>query len=267
MLKQVRLANFRRFVSFSIKLGPGNILVGPNNSGKSSILDAFRLLEVCLRHTKTRNPVLLEIGGKGVFDGYEIPDTVFPFSLANVTHNYSDDPASLEFHHQNGAVATILLHPDRLTRFYVEKEGRRLTQSSKFRNAFPITIVNIPTLAPLEADELYVADATQARNAPTRLASRVFRNIWLRQTDADFEAFGRDIELAWPGVVLRKPELTRGFPPNVQMFYSEGRIDREVQWSGFGFQVWMLMHTHFRRAGDNPLLIVDEPDVYLHPDL
>jgi hypothetical protein len=75
-------------------------------------------------------------------------------------------------------MASILMHPDRITRFYIEKDGPRLTQSSKFRAAFPLTIVNIPTLAPLEADELFVADATEARNAPTRLASRVFRNTW-----------------------------------------------------------------------------------------
>jgi predicted ATP-dependent endonuclease of OLD family len=52
------------------------------------------------------------------------------------------------------------------------------------------------------------------------------------------------------------------------MFYREGTFESEVQWAGFGFQVWMLMHTHFTRAsGDNTLLVIDEPDVYLHPEL
>jgi hypothetical protein len=268
MLKQLRLTNFRRFVAFSVRLGKGNILVGPNNSGKSSILDALRILESCLRHSKTRNPTILEIPGKGVLDGYEVPDSVLPFSLANVTNNLDSETAILEFYHENGAVASILMHPDRLTRFYIEKDGHRLTQSSKFRSAFPITIVNIPTLAPLEADEQFVADATEARNAPTRLASRVFRNTWLRRSKSEFDAFAADIESAWPGVTLRKPELTSDYPRRVQMFYREGTFESEVQWAGFGFQVWMLMHTHFTRAiGGNTILIIDEPDVYLHPEL
>ena len=268
MLRQVKLANFRQFVSFSVRLGAGNILVGPNNSGKSTILDAFRILESCLRHAKTRNPGLLEIRDKGVFDGYEIPDSVLPFSLANVTHNYSDEEACLEFHHLNGAVAFILLHPERATRFYIDKDGARFPKSLKFRNAFPLTIVNIPTLAPLEADESYVVDATEARNAPTRLASRVFRNTWLRRSDSEFEAFKQEIETAWPGIKLQKPIITDFYPRLVRMMFSENRFEREVQWAGFGFQVWMLMHTHFTRAsGDNSILIIDEPDVYLHPDL
>jgi hypothetical protein len=128
--------------------------------------------------------------------------------------------------------------------------------------------VNIPTLAPLEADEQFVADATEARNAPTRLASRVFRNTWFRRSKVEFDSFANDIGAAWPGVTLRKPELTNDYPRRVQMFYREGNFESEVQWAGFGFQVWMLMHTHFTRGiGDNTILVIDEPDVYLHPEL
>ena len=54
------------------------------------------------------------------------------------------------------------------------------------------------------------------------------------------------------------------------MFCKEGRIDREVYWAGFGFQVWLQLLTHiFYRVNDktNTILIVDEPDIYLHPNL
>jgi AAA domain, putative AbiEii toxin, Type IV TA system len=266
-LKQLKITNFRRFQNFSVRLGPGNILVGRNNSGKSSILDAFRVLEACLRNTKTRGPTILEIANRGVFDGYEITESVLPFSLANITHNYNNSDAVLEFHHSNGARAVILLHPDRLTRFFIETLGPRLTKSQKFRNAFPVDLVIIPTLAPLEADESLVEEATQQRNSTTRLASRVFRNFWRRQSEAEFDDFRKDIEAAWPTIKIKKPELTHDHPRMVQMYYSEERIDREIQWSGFGFQVWMLMHTHFRRGNSQSILIIDEPDIYLHPDL
>jgi hypothetical protein len=112
-----------------------------------------------------------------------------------------------------------------------------------------------------------VEDETVRRNSTTRLASRVLRNIWLRSDDDDFEAFRHEIERAWPTISVRKPERVRMIPPFVQMFYSENRIEREVQWAGFGFQVWLQIQTHLRRGTQDSVLIIDEPDIYLHPDL
>lgn len=46
-----------------------------------------------------------------------------------------------------------------------------------------------------------------------------------------------------------------------------GRIDREVYWAGFGFQVWLQILTHLTGAATDNVLVVDEPEIYLHPDL
>ena len=51
------------------------------------------------------------------------------------------------------------------------------------------------------------------------------------------------------------------------MFFKEDRIDREIYWSGFGFQVWLQLLTHLMRGTEHSIVIIDEPDVYLHPDL
>jgi ABC-type multidrug transport system ATPase subunit len=51
------------------------------------------------------------------------------------------------------------------------------------------------------------------------------------------------------------------------MFCKEGRVDRELCWAGFGFQVWLQLLTHCLSASNSDVLIVDEPEIYLHPDL
>ena len=51
------------------------------------------------------------------------------------------------------------------------------------------------------------------------------------------------------------------------MFCREDRMTRELYWAGFGFQVWCQLLTHVARAKESSLLIVDEPEVYLHPDV
>lgn len=264
----LRLKNFKRFEEFFIKLGQGNLLVGPNNSGKSSILDAFRLLDACFRNARTRNPSYIDISGAGVFPGYHVPETVLPFSLDNITYNYTDEDSLVEFTGSNGVKVAIRLHPNRPTRFYIDAGAKWLATSSKFRSAFPVDLVIVPALAPLEAQEEYVTDETVKRNASTRLASRVLRNFWFRASAAEFEAFKEDVRRAWPEVELKKPELkARSHPLVVQMFFSENRMDREVQWAGYGFQIWLQIQTHLARCGSGSIIIIDEPDIYLHPDL
>jgi hypothetical protein len=268
MIQSVELINFRKFARFHLALRSGNILVGPNNAGKSSILDAFRILDACCRNARKRTPKLLDLGAEGVFDGYEVPESVLPFRLANTTYNYSDEDAVLIFHLSSKSKCLIRLHPHRLTRFYIDEvQGNRLTTSSRFLGCLAFNLVLVPTLSPLEADEPYVQDETVRRNAGTRLASRQLRNVWLREPDEAFESFKKDVEDAWTGVRLHKPEMVRGQPPIVTMFFSENRIDREVQWAGFGFQVWLQIQTHIRRGNASSILIIDEPDIYLHPDL
>ena len=51
------------------------------------------------------------------------------------------------------------------------------------------------------------------------------------------------------------------------MFFNENRIPREIFWSGFGFQVWMQIMLQFMRGDRTSTLVLDEPDIYLHPDL
>lgn len=51
------------------------------------------------------------------------------------------------------------------------------------------------------------------------------------------------------------------------MFAREERIARELYWAGFGFQVWCQLLTHVSRATMSSLLLIDEPEIYLHPDV
>lgn len=64
-----------------------------------------------------------------------------------------------------------------------------------------------------------------------------------------------------------RPEIERGERAIVRMYFRDGRHVREVQWAGFGFQVWMQTVMHLSQAGQGSILVLDEPDIYLHPDL
>lgn len=266
VITNIKFQNYKRLRNFSIRAQSGNIFVGPNNSGKSSILDAFRLLEACFRYSRSKRPVLLDTP-EGVFDGYQVPETACPFHLANAITNYGDEEACIEFVHDNGAKAHIRLLADRTLRFFIDAEGKRFSTSKQFQNAFPVNLIVVPTLAPLESEENLIQPETVRRNRSTRLAARNFRNIWHLEDPETFEIFKERVESAWPGIKLLPPERVREVPPRIEMYFEEDRVTREIQWAGFGFQVWLQIHTHLIRGTKDSILILDEPDIYLHPDL
>jgi predicted ATPase len=44
MIKHIKVTNFRSLRNFELDLGKNNVIVGPNNSGKSNLIDFFRFL-------------------------------------------------------------------------------------------------------------------------------------------------------------------------------------------------------------------------------
>jgi hypothetical protein len=265
-LQQISLRSFKRFEQFVLNCSAGNILVGPNNAGKSSILDALRILYGARRYAIRLRPKPIT-GFYGTVLGYEIPDSSLPVSTSNICTNYGEADAEIEFTHSNGCKLRLELHPDRLTRLYLLDPPRNSTTGRAYFSAFPVDVVIVPTLSPFEQEEGYFQDETIERNRTNRLASRYFRNMWYRATDDEFAEFKSLVEATWPNVTISRPTRPRHLHASLEMFYEEKRVAREMSWSGFGFQVWLQILTHALRGSVDSAFILDEPDVYLHPDL
>ncbi|WP_287377014.1 AAA family ATPase [Mesorhizobium sp.] len=267
MLRQLRVANFRRFDNFTVSFKEGNILAGPNNCGKSSLIDAIRIIASCIRTMKKTTPTLLQLDDGRVVDGHIVPEHRIGINLANSIHNYNDDDAIIEVTLHDNSKGTVLLSRERPTRFFVEQDGKRLNSASKFNAAFPLNCAIVPTLGPLEQDEQWVEDETIQKRESARTSSRHLRNVWYRKSEIQFSAFATDVAQAWKGIEIKKPERQIGNSKFLQMYFSENRLDREVHWAGFGFQIWLQILTHLSRASIDQTIFIDEPDVYLHPDI
>ncbi len=50
LLTKVRIENFKRFEQLEVELEPLDCLVGPNNSGKTTLLQAMALFDFCVHH-------------------------------------------------------------------------------------------------------------------------------------------------------------------------------------------------------------------------
>jgi energy-coupling factor transporter ATP-binding protein EcfA2 len=261
-ITSVQFKNYKALRNFSIKLTQRNILVGPNNFGKSTIIGAFRVLAEGLRKARSKSPEFIFFDGSRQ-RGYRIPEESIAISTENVHTNYEDVDSSVTFRISNGNQLHLIFPNEGGCLLIPETERSLIASPKSFKEAFPITIAVVPVLGPLEHDEPRVESATVLRNLHTTRASRHFRNYWRYFPDG-FERFTELITQTWPEMSLAAP-VDNG--EAIHMFCSEDRIPRELFWSGFGFQVWCQLLTHLDRGRNESIIVVDEPEIYLHADL
>ena len=263
----IKFKNFKAFDQYSVALREFNVLVGPNNSGKSTIIGAFRILAEGLRRARTRLPSLSRIRGSEMWS-YDVPLEDLPISTENVFTDYDDsEPATVEFRISNGNRLLLIFPEVGVCYLTCRTEGRLVRTTSDFKRGYPVTVGFVPVLGPVEHNEpLYKKEAARLALL-THRASRNFRNIWYHYPD-NFSEFRESVCTTWPGMDIEPPEIDLSHEKTMlRMFCHEDRISREIFWAGFGFQVWCQMLTYIMRAKDNSLLIIDEADIYLHSDL
>lgn len=263
----VKFSNYKAFKNYSVTLSEFNILVGANNAGKSTVIGAFRILAEALRRANAKRAIYSD---SPAIRGWAYPVNLrdLPVSTENVFTNYDDsEPAVVEFRISNGN-RLKLIFPERDSCYLVCLTGGRAVQTpSEFKREFDVTISFVPVLGPVEHDEELNQEETARRALLTHRASRNFRNIWYHFSEG-FDDFRSLVQETWPGMDIERPELSRDADSaKLHMFCPEDRYPREIFWAGFGFQVWCQMLTFITKAPADSLLIIDEPDIYLHSDL
>src|SRR5215213_4599771 len=95
---RVDFNRFKAFETFTLHLRHFNILVGPNNAGKSTILAAFRILAVAIRRASNRSPEIINGPGGRPAPGYRIDLGAIAIAEENIFFNYDDSvPATVKF--------------------------------------------------------------------------------------------------------------------------------------------------------------------------
>ncbi len=267
-IDRIHFRSFKAFTSFSVNLRHTNILVGPNNSGKSTVISALRALDMAIRVARARSPVRLPAPSGTERDGYAVAADSLPLSLENVQTDYDENAeTTVTFQLSNGDQFVLYFPSARFECYlFVDSLGLIPSRPVEFREMYPVRIAAIPVLGPVEHTEEIVQPRTVTQNLATHRASRNFRNYWLQHPE-QFEAFRKMLVDTWPDTDIRPPELIG--KKSVAMFCVEGKSRqlREIYWAGFGFQIWCQILTHIVRTQDATLIVIDEPETYLHPDL
>jgi len=254
-ITSIRFRHYKAFKDFSLSLRKFNVLVGPNNSGKSTILGALRILSEGLRRANARKPELID-GPNGIGRGYPVSLAKLPVSTENVFYNYDDSEAAIVTFQVSNGNELILYFPAKGVCLLLTHAKKAIRTPSDFKREFKLKVSFVPVLGPVEHEEDYVQEETARLALLSYSASRNFRNIWYHFPKG-FDEFRETIRTSWPGMDIKKPELiSRDGKNYLYMFCPENRYDREIFWAGFGFQVWCQMLTFILQGRDASLLII-----------
>lgn len=281
VIENLHLLNFKGFEEFRIGFSSTSVLVGPNNAGKSTCIEALRGVAAMIAHARRLKPDWGYSVDRDVqVRAYTFSAGDLPIEEENLRFEFTPNETRLECHLADG-LGVIAVWPaedeggGRGSFFYLIAKDRPQPRSPvEVRPLFqPIGVV--PQLAPIEHAEELLSHDYLTKTMASRLASRHFRNhLWemkLEPVEGGRTAFDdfREFAAEWlPEVELVDVAVrSGGRGAELDVFYREGRSRKELVWAGDGVQVFLQILWHVHRLRTSPTIILDEPDVYLHADL
>lgn len=259
-LKSLSIVNYGPFRKYLVEFPTDDsacvLLTGKNNQGKSSIINAIRLISAATRVIgKTRQRIIID------HDEYFklLQQDTENLQIERLIYDYGDETAKITADFSGGFQIRVYLDPTEKL-IYADYKGQR---PKNLEDLFGF----VPTLGPLsEVEEALVREDYIRANLNTSLAPRHFRNQLLRLlTREEFRLVKEVIKSSWEEIELLDYEISHE-DDQINCFYREGRTDREICWAGQGLQVWFQIVANLVRLRNVETLIFDEPEINLHPE-
>ncbi len=270
-LSEVHIENFKRFEAMDVALQPLNCLVGPNNSGKTTLLQALALFDFCAHHCLNRADGRYELKRRTI-----PPDEFYVLPVSNPVELWTDRRTMADrkqriikvcatFENGPKVAATVKLD---YNRFGVgiqstDESQHWLSQFANYRIAYlPVSSV---FLAQEERRTPAVIDDELARG---RVHS-VIRNLLLDlKQNNQHEELLEVLRRTFPTLEGMRIEFDEVSDRYISATYKEAGRPKEfdVFSAGSGFQQFLYLFG-FILLRQPTVILLDEPDVHLHGTL
>lgn len=270
-IKTIHLKRFRKFKDNTLSANQRNVLVGANNSGKTSILHALRLFFFSMsgEFSGPANKISFHKRYISIDEILPVADSeeVWTDRLKGNTKSTgiiieilftSGLKVEAIFTHRFGQVhvdAAISANPNKLT-------GEKVNDAIGHKLAF------IPGLVGILPQEPYVTPARRSAMSIEARYSEMYRSSLLHLNETDKKAL-KSINL-----VLKKHldvEITSiKFDPEKDVYvdieYLQNGVNLDLANAGSGMLqvIQLLVYIYLHKP---TLLLIDEPDAHLHPEL
>ena len=284
MLTRLVLRNFKVFDEVEIELGDRVVFVGPNNSGKTSALQALALWNVGIRRWVEKHG-----GGKGPKErtgatlnrrdliALPVPAANLLWRDLHVRESYRDADKSKTrnvlieidvegIHNGQPWRSSIELDYANEESFYCRSrlgaDGKRLEVPIAAVEATRLAF--LPPMSGIAANETRLdKGAIDVRIGEGRTAE-VLRNLCLQVAEQDEKTWSKIVARMQRlfGVLLERPQYLRERGEIVMAFRNAAGTRLDLATSGRGQQQTLLLLAHMA-ANPGAVLLLDEPDAHL----
>lgn len=270
MIVELTLENYRGFKNHTVPLKPTSIIVGSNNAGKSTLIEALRLISIVTNRYSAINfsdaPRWLELprSSRGVVPSLKNID----FNMDSLFFRLGEPPAKISATFTSGATIDLYLGPNSGIFAQIKDASGKAVGTKGQANSITLPSVSIlPQVAPIAREETILNPEYARRVINSSWASLHFRNQ-LNLYFEHFPEFKRLAEATWKGLRIIGLEGQGEIAGNPLLLTIQDQdFVAEVAWMGHGLQMWLQTMWFLARSQDNSTVILDEPDVYLHADL
>ena len=261
MIRTVRICGFKRFQDVEFRLPGHVVLAGPNNTGKTTVLQAIASWALALRRWRELNDFNRRRGyarapiARQAFSAVPLRS----FDLLWKDRRYRDR-TEIELRHDSGWSATMEFIADSTEQIYVRPKADVPADTLR---ELDLRAVYVPAMTGLETEERLLQPVAVEQILGLGRPGEVLRNLLV--------AANRD-DSAWAALQASIGKLFgyRLLPPDAGGPYiraeykaTEDGPSLDVASAGSGFhQVLMLLA--FLHTREGAALLLDEPDAHLH---
>lgn len=267
MIERIELKKFRCFPNNIIPFKDLSLIIGKNNAGKSTIIEALRVISII--SSRYRNLTYREapswIGLPKLYKVISPSLRDLDFEFETAIYRYEDPPAEILVEFHNKIKFHIYISHDSIYAVLFDHKGKPITSRSRAMEVNVPKVNILPQIGPLLRLEKQRNREYIISSVGSSLNSLHFRNQLLIFNER-FNDFKLLSESTWPELAIT--DISSGnIEDGISLFVRDGDFTAEVGWMGNGLQMWLQIMWFLSRVDANSTVILDEPDVYMHPDL
>lgn len=261
-IKTLSLKNFGPFRQYEIDFSQHKentciLFTGKNNEGKSNLIFSLKLIHAGLKVIgKKRQEIYLNHQTYYKLYNQDTDKLI----IKRLVYNYHDNIAELKatFHKNINIVIYVDPNEDII---YCDYDG---VIPKDVENIFGF----IPYLGMLAPREEIIQNVSHLKaSLNTSLAPHHLRNHFEQLIDdSQYKMIQEIINNTWDSIELLDHRVDFLDSNRIDCFYKENKYEREISWAGQGLQVWFQIITHLVRLLNTEILILDEPEINLHPE-
>lgn len=269
-LKKLQLENFKCYKKATIPFKKLSIIVGENNAGKSCLIESLRLVSKAAQASRKRvyNSVPTEFELPANIKGFAIDTQKLKIDLRIIIYYYkSSNYAKITAFFDNKAKIEIYLNESRAFAVLYDTEGKVIKSKQQAEKLGLDSMAILPQIGPIRENEKLLSYETVSGDKDTYLSSLHFRNeIWMWKQEF-FDEFKRNAEDSWTELHIDPIEYSPVDSDYISLLVKDNGFTAEIGKMGNGLQMWLQIMWFLARSKDCKLIILDEPDVYMHSDM